>query len=82
MIEEASINTDSVRFAKGSPYVMRKPEKKKFRIVGDLESDVEQNLVSISSPMARALLGKKEDDLVEIRAPKGIIEYAIVDIHS
>ena len=56
-------------------------EEKKFRIVGDLESDIEQNLVSISSPMARALLGKKEDDIVEIRAPKGSTEYAIVEIH-
>ncbi len=55
-------------------------EEKKYRIVGDLESDITLNFLSISSPMARALLGKSVDDLVEIKAPKGKKEFMILKI--
>ena len=55
-------------------------EKKVLRVVGDLEADLRQNKISISSPIARALLGKKLDDIVEVQAPKGVIEYTITDI--
>lgn len=55
-------------------------EEKKYRIVGDLEADITKNLLSVSSPMARALLGKKEDDLVRIQAPKGAKEYVVLGI--
>ena len=52
-------------------------EIKRYRIVGDLEADLKLNKLSLSSPMAKALLGKEEDDLIEIKAPKGIQEYVI-----
>ena len=52
-------------------------ESKRYRIVGELEADINRNKLSLNSPIARALLGKTEDDLVEIRAPKGIQEYLI-----
>lgn len=55
-------------------------EEKSIRIVGDLEADIEQNRISLSSPLARALLGKKVDDLVEVQAPKGSREYSILEI--
>lgn len=55
-------------------------EKKVLRVVGDLEADIRQNKISISSPIAKALLGKKLDDIVEVQAPKGVIEYTITDI--
>lgn len=55
-------------------------EKRVLRVVGDLEADIRQNKISISSPIARALLGKKRDDIVEVQAPKGLIEYTITDI--
>ena len=49
-------------------------------LIGDSEIKVTNNKISISSPIAKALLGKKVDDLVSIRAPKGDREYMILDI--
>jgi len=48
-----------------------------YRIVGDDEADVKQNRISISSPIARALMGKEEGDVVVVKAPSGDIEYEI-----
>jgi transcription elongation factor GreA len=48
-----------------------------YRIVGDDESDVKRNLISVSSPIARALIGKEEGDVVVVKAPSGDIEYEI-----
>jgi transcription elongation factor GreA len=51
-----------------------------YQIVGDLESDIKKGLVSISSPLARALIGKHEGDSVSIQAPGGLREYDIVEV--
>jgi len=48
-----------------------------YRIVGEDEADVKQNLISVVSPIARALIGKEEGDTVVVRAPGGDIEYEI-----
>lgn len=48
-----------------------------YRIVGDDEADVKNNLISVSSPIARALIGKEEGDVVVVRAPGGDTEYEI-----
>jgi transcription elongation factor GreA len=48
-----------------------------YRIVGDDEANVKLNLISVSSPIARALIGKEEGDVVVVRAPSGDIEYEI-----
>ncbi len=55
-------------------------DKKTYRVVGELEADLRQNKISISSPIARALLGKKIDDVIEVNAPKGALEYTIMEI--
>lgn len=55
-------------------------EEKKYMIVGDVESDVKQNKISISSPIARALIGKTVGDSVEVSAPGGSHSYEIVDV--
>lgn len=52
-----------------------------YQIVGDYESDIKQNRISISSPIARALIGKEIDDIATVQAPGGAIEYEIVAIH-
>ncbi len=52
-----------------------------YQIVGDYESDIKQNRISISSPIARALIGKEIDDVATVQAPGGAIEYEIVAIH-
>lgn len=55
-------------------------DEKTVHIVGDLEADIDQNKISIQSPLAKALMGKELDDMVEFKAPKGLIEYVIVDV--
>ena len=48
-----------------------------YRIVGEDEADVKSNLISVGSPIARALIGKEEGDVVVVKAPGGDIEYEI-----
>jgi transcription elongation factor GreA len=48
-----------------------------YQIVGDDEADIKQNKISVSSPIARALVGKEEGDVAVVRAPGGEIEYEI-----
>ncbi len=52
-------------------------ETRTYKIVGEDEADVKENLISISSPVARALIGKEEGDVVTVKAPGGDIEYEI-----
>jgi len=51
-----------------------------YQIVGTEEADVENGKISVSSPLARALLGKKIDDLVEVSSPGGSKEYEVENI--
>lgn len=52
-------------------------EEKKYQIVGDDESDIKQNKISVNSPIARALIGKEEGDVVAVQTPGGLVEYEI-----
>lgn len=51
-----------------------------YQIVGEDEADLKQGLVSISSPIARALIGKEAGDVAEVQAPGGVRHYEIVDV--
>jgi len=53
----------------------------RYRIVGEDEADVKGNMISVGSPIARALIGKEEGDVVIVRAPGGDIEYEIDQVH-
>jgi transcription elongation factor GreA len=53
----------------------------RYRIVGEDEADIKQNLISVGSPLARALIGKEEGDVAVVRAPAGDIEYEIDQVH-
>ena len=55
-------------------------EQKTYQIVGDLEADIKAGLIAISSPVARALIGKNEGDSITIDAPGGTREYEIVSV--
>ena len=55
-------------------------EEKVYQIVGDQEADVKQGRISISSPIARALIGKGEGDTVEVAAPGGARSYEIIEL--
>ena len=51
-----------------------------YQIVGDDEADIKENKISISSPIARALIGKYAGDIAEVQAPSGVREYEILDV--
>jgi len=51
-----------------------------YQIVGDLEADIKQRLIAVSSPIARALIGKSEGDSFEFRAPNGVKHYEITGV--
>jgi transcription elongation factor GreA len=55
-------------------------EEKTYQIVGDYEADIKQNKISVSSPIARAMIGKEVDDIVTVQAPGGNIDYEITAI--
>ena len=55
-------------------------EKAKYQIVGDYEADLKEKKISVSSPIARALIGKTVGDSVEVMTPKGSRSYEIVKV--
>lgn len=56
-------------------------EKVKYQIVGEDESDVKQGKVSVYSPIARSLIGKKKGDVIEFRSPKGEKEFEVLNFY-
>ena len=54
--------------------------KQKYQIVGEYESDIENKKLSINSPLARGLIGKTKDEVVEINSPKGLKSYTILSV--
>jgi transcription elongation factor GreA len=51
-----------------------------YQIVGDDEASIKEGKISISSPIARALIGKEVDDVAEVQAPGGVREYEIIEV--
>lgn len=52
----------------------------RYKIVGDDESDIKNNLISVNSPIARALIGKQADDIAVVTTPGGEVEYEVVEV--
>lgn len=55
-------------------------EKVTYQIVGEDEADLKQGMISVSSPIARALIGKYAGDIAEVQAPGGVREYELLDV--
>ena len=55
-------------------------EQVRYQIVGDDEADIKDGKISVSSPLARALIGKYAGDVVEFQAPGGTREYEVLDV--
>ncbi len=55
-------------------------EEVTYRIVGDDEADIKNNRISVNSPIARGLIGKELDDVVNINTPKGMVEFEITKV--
>lgn len=59
---------------------MESGQKVHYQIVGDDEADLKEGKISISSPIARALIGKYPGDVAEVQAPGGVREYEVLDV--
>jgi len=55
-------------------------DKVSYQIVGEDEADIKQNRISVSSPVARALIGKEEGDIASVQTPGGVVEYEILAV--
>jgi len=78
VIDVAKLDGDTVKFGATVTLIDEDTEQKKtWQIVGDYEADVKSGKISISSPIARALIGKKKGDSVEVAAPGGARSYEV-----
>jgi len=55
-------------------------ESLRYQIVGEDEADIKQNKISVTSPIARALIGKQEGDTVTVKTPGGVVDYEIIEV--
>ena len=81
IIDPTKLNGKSVKF--GATVQLQDEdsgEKRKYKIVGEDEADVRAGKVSITSPVARALIGKEKGDIVEVSAPGGVKAFEILKV--
>ena len=55
-------------------------EEVRYQIVGEEEADIDQGLISITSPVARPLIGREEGDMIGVDAPSGVKEYEVLEV--
>ncbi len=81
VIDVKTLACDSVKFGATVKLVDEDSEEESsYQIVGEYEADINRNLISITAPIARALIGKKEGDSIEVKTPKGAKNYEILKI--
>ena len=81
IIDITKLNGTKIKFGASVTLVDEDTEEKKtYQIVGDMEADVKAGRISISSPIARALIGKDIGDTVEVMAPGGARSYEVVAV--
>jgi transcription elongation factor GreA len=81
VIDVTKLNGTKIKFGASVTLVDEDTEEKKtYQIVGDMEADVKAGRISISSPIARALIGKDIGDTVEVMAPGGARSYEVVAV--
>lgn len=81
IIEPSSLSGDTIKFGATITVADEETdEEMKFQIVGQYESDADRNMFSITSPIAKAMIGKSSGDSVEVRTPGGIKNYEILEI--
>jgi transcription elongation factor GreA len=81
VIDTSKLSGSTVKFGATVTLVDEDTEEKvKYKIVGDSEASVREGKISISSPIARALIGKSKNDTAEVTTPKGARSYQILKI--
>lgn len=80
VIDISSIKSDRITFGATVTLLdMESDEEVTYQIVGEEESDVKNGRISVFSPLARSLIGKKSGDVVEFKSPKGEKEFEILN---
>ena len=81
VIDISKLGGDSIKFGATVKLVDEDTEEEvSYKIVGEYEADVKKGKISITSPIARALIGKKKGDSVEVATPKGARAYEILKV--
>nr|WP_321980375.1 transcription elongation factor GreA [uncultured Cohaesibacter sp.] len=81
VIDVSKMSGDTIKFGATVTMVDEDTdEEKTYQIVGDVEADLKKGKISLSSPIARALIGKQVEDSVEVMAPGGSKSYEILEI--
>ncbi len=81
IIDPSKLDGDTVKFGATVTLIDEDTEEEKcYQIVGDMEADVKSGKISISSPIARALIGKSIGDSVDVAAPGGARGYEILEV--
>lgn len=81
VIDVASVKSNVIRF--GATVLVAdedSDEENSYQIVGDYEADIEKNKISLSSPLAKALIGKEVGDVAEFKAPSGNKSFEILEV--
>ena len=81
VIDVSTMSGDTVKFGATVEYVdCDTDEEQTYQIVGDLEASLDRGTISVSSPLARALIGKEEGDEFEFQSPSGVKNYEILSV--
>jgi transcription elongation factor GreA len=81
VIDVKALSGNTIKFGATVKLVDVESEKEtSYQIVGEYEADIDQKQVSITAPIARALIGKKVGDSVEVKSPGGIKEYEVLAV--
>ncbi len=81
IIDVSKLSGNEIKF--GATVEIKDDDTKKiskYQIVGEYESDIENKKLSVNSPLARGLIGKTKDDVVEISSPKGTKAYTVLSV--
>ncbi len=81
VIDTSKVNSKVIRF--GATVLVADEDddsERTYQIVGDYEADIEKNKISLSSPLAKALIGKEEGDVAEFKAPSGLKSFDILEV--
>ena len=81
IIDVSSINSDSIKFGATVEIVDEETDvNSTFQIVGSHEADIKNGLLPVTSPIARALIGKKSGDKLEVNTPSGVKFYCVLSV--
>jgi len=81
ILDESRINTDNVQILTRVTLLNTKTNQKmEYTIVSDSEADLKERKISVSTPIAKGLLGKREGDVVDITVPAGVLSFQVLKI--